>query len=65
MIVMSGQPETHTRQMTGRAQDLQRIFNQVSVDSCPYTYNFHMHTNCSDGKLTPSELMEQALLTLA
>jgi hypothetical protein len=61
MIVTSGQPETHTRQMTGRAQDLQSIFNQVSVDSCPHTFNFHMHTNCSDGKLTPSELMEQAM----
>jgi predicted metal-dependent phosphoesterase TrpH len=61
MIVTSGQPKTHTRQLTGRAQDLQRIFTQVSVDSCPHTFNFHMHTNCSDGKLTPSELMEQAI----
>jgi hypothetical protein len=61
MIVTSEQPQKHQRQMTGHAQDLQRIFHTVSAVSCPYTYNFHMHTNCSDGKLTPPELMQQAI----
>jgi predicted metal-dependent phosphoesterase TrpH len=61
MIVTSEQPNTDKRQITGHAQNLQHIFSQVTAGSCPRTYNFHMHTNCSDGKLTPSELMEQAI----
>ena len=45
------------------AQDnssLQQIWQQVNADSCPYHYNFHMHTTASDGRLTPIELIEQA-----
>ena len=40
---------------------LKEVFQSINAESCPRTYNFHMHTNCSDGKLTPSELMAQAL----
>lgn len=61
MIVTSGQPQQRHRQMVGKAQTLQQIFNSVLATSCPHTYNFHMHTSCSDGKLRPSELMEQAI----
>ncbi len=41
-------------------QVLRQIFTSVDADSCPSHYNFHMHTVCSDGKLTPVALMEQA-----
>jgi hypothetical protein len=61
MILTSGQPQQRYRQLVGKAQTLKQIFNSVSETSCPHTYNFHMHTSCSDGKLTPSELMEQAI----
>jgi hypothetical protein len=40
---------------------LRQIFTSVDADSCPNHYNFHMHTVCSDGKLTPIALMEQAV----
>lgn len=30
-------------------------------NSCPYTYNFHLHTMFSDGQLAPSALMKQAI----
>ena len=40
---------------------LQRVWKTIDVNSCPYHYNFHMHTVASDGKLTPSELAQQAL----
>ncbi len=40
---------------------LRQVFSQIAADSCPKHYNFHMHTNCSDGKLTPEELMTQAV----
>ena len=46
-----------------KAQDsdsLKRVWETINADSCPYTYNFHMHTICSDGQLTPLALIEQA-----
>lgn len=43
------------------AQELKDIFQQITAQSCPHHYNFHMHTHCSDGKLSPGELMEQAI----
>lgn len=46
---------------TGDAEMLREIFTAVDATSCPYNYNFHMHTACSDGKLTPAGLMEQAV----
>lgn len=43
------------------ASALRRVFETVHVDSCPLSYNFHMHTVCSDGQLQPEELMRQAI----
>ncbi len=40
---------------------LREVLQSINAQSCPRTYNFHMHTNCSDGKLTPTELMAQAV----
>jgi predicted metal-dependent phosphoesterase TrpH len=40
---------------------LRQIFGSIQADSCPKNYNFHMHTNCSDGKLQPEDLMAQAV----
>lgn len=40
---------------------LREVLQSISAQSCPRTYNFHMHTHCSDGKLSPSELMTQAV----
>ncbi len=40
---------------------LASVWARLQPDSCPETYNFHMHTVCSDGKLHPHELMAQAL----
>lgn len=46
------------------AQDvraLRKVFETVHADSCPLSYNFHMHTVCSDGQLQPEDLMRQAV----
>lgn len=46
------------------AQDslaLRQCFEAVHAESCPYHFNFHMHTVCSDGQLKPEELIEQAI----
>ena len=40
---------------------LERVWETIDFNSCPYNYNFHMHTIASDGKLTPSELVRQAI----
>ncbi len=43
------------------ATALKRVFKTITAGSCPKYFNFHMHTVCSDGKLTPEQLMEQAV----
>jgi predicted metal-dependent phosphoesterase TrpH len=46
------------------AQDraaLRAVFATIAADSCPQTYNFHMHTNHSDGQLHPDLLAQQAI----
>lgn len=46
------------------AQDrasLETVFETIHAESCPYFYNFHIHTVCSDGKLQPEQVMEQAI----
>lgn len=42
-------------------QVLKEVWVDLKKDSCPYHYNFHMHTVYSDGQLTPVALIEQAL----
>ena len=39
---------------------LKHILSDVKPDSCPSTLNFHCHTTCSDGSLSPVELIKQA-----
>ncbi|GAB4143922.1 MAG: PHP domain-containing protein [Cyanobacteria bacterium J069] len=40
---------------------MRQVFQSITAESCPRFYNFHMHTVCSDGKLQPEQLMEQAI----
>ncbi|WP_119260055.1 PHP domain-containing protein [cyanobacterium endosymbiont of Rhopalodia gibberula] len=46
------------------AQDtkaLKKVWQALHQKSCPYNYNFHMHTVHSDGQLKPQVLIEQAV----
>lgn len=45
----------------GTVQTLRQVFATVDAESCPTSFNFHMHTVCSDGRLQPEGLMEQAI----
>lgn len=47
--------------LQAEARDLRSVLQTVRADSCPYRYNFHMHTSCSDGQLHPSQLVDQAV----
>lgn len=40
---------------------LKQVLQTIDADSCPGSYNFHMHTVYSDGRLQPEKLMEQAI----
>ena len=47
-----------------KAQDttyLKSVWETINYISCPYSFNFHMHTTASDGKLEPSILVQQAI----
>jgi len=37
------------------------VLEQVNEYSCPTQFNFHCHSLCSDGSLTPGELADQAV----
>jgi hypothetical protein len=52
---------THARPSAQDKQKLKQVWKHIDANSCPYFYNFHMHTTCSDGKLNPQELIAQAL----
>jgi predicted metal-dependent phosphoesterase TrpH len=43
------------------AKRLLETFQGLHKESCPYHYNFHMHTTHSDGQLSPQTLIEQAI----
>jgi len=36
------------------------VLSKINKKSCPHKINFHCHTTCSDGSLTPEELIVQA-----
>lgn len=42
-------------------QALRQVWENIQPDSCPYSYNFHMHTIYSDGQLKPEDLLNQAI----
>ncbi|MDJ1184674.1 PHP domain-containing protein [Roseofilum casamattae] len=43
------------------ARALRQVLERVNEHSCPYFYNFHLHTQFSDGRLLPEEIIEQAI----
>ena len=45
---------------TASAAELRRVLQGIGPLSCPWQYNFHLHTRCSDGQMDPVELAEQA-----
>jgi predicted metal-dependent phosphoesterase TrpH len=42
-------------------ESLTHVLAHLDEASCPRFYNFHMHTTCSDGRLDPWDLAQQAL----
>lgn len=48
-----------------KSQQLERplttVWESLTPSSCPEFYNFHLHTCCSDGRMTPESLIQQAV----
>ena len=51
---------THAQVDAQDSAALRQVFKAITAESCPRFYNFHMHTLCSDGRLTPEALIQQA-----
>lgn len=45
----------------GRRATLRSVFESITAESCPYRYNFHLHSVFSDGCLTADAIISQAL----
>ncbi|AIE74512.1 PHP family metal-dependent phosphoesterase [Synechocystis sp. PCC 6714] len=52
--LISPQSQQMERQLT-------TVWQSLTPASCPQFYNFHLHTQCSDGQMTPESLIEQAV----
>ena len=61
MLPSPAQPSASARALVKDALQLRDIFATVDESSCPRDCNFHTHTLYSDGQLSPSDLVEQAI----
>ncbi|MBO9998999.1 MAG: PHP domain-containing protein [Cyanobacteria bacterium SID2] len=52
---------TSDRPAAQNTRALKAVFRTLTSESCPKAYNFHMHSVCSDGRLQPENIMEQAI----
>jgi predicted metal-dependent phosphoesterase TrpH len=54
-------PSLRSKAIAQNTENLTEVWQNLDYDSCPYHYNFHLHTVCSDGQLLPSQVMDQAI----
>ncbi|MBR8828723.1 MAG: PHP domain-containing protein [Gomphosphaeria aponina SAG 52.96 = DSM 107014] len=50
-----------TARAAQNTQALKKVWENLTEDSCPLIYNFHLHTIYSDGQLQPEDLIRQAV----
>ncbi|NEO86922.1 MAG: PHP domain-containing protein [Spirulina sp. SIO3F2] len=62
MVLISGAVQCPSELSAQDVKTLSQVWQTIDAQSCPYQYNFHMHTRCSDGQLTPEALIEQATM---
>lgn len=60
MAVNQAQASTENQPAAYNVAKLRQVFQGIHATSCPYNYNFHLHTVYSDGQLQPGQLIEQA-----
>jgi predicted metal-dependent phosphoesterase TrpH len=47
--------------LQGSITSLKSVFQSITSESCPSSYNFHLHTVYSDGQMRPEALIQQAV----
>ncbi len=47
--------------LQGSITSLKSVFQSITPESCPFIYNFHLHTVYSDGQMRPEALVQQAV----
>lgn len=62
-VNLAPSPASNLKPEAQNASALKQVFRAIDVNSCPGSYNFHLHTVSSDGRLQPEKLMEQAVAT--
>lgn len=55
MVVNFAQTSASTQRL------LKQVFQTINAESCPLSFNFHMHTVHSDGRFQPEALIQQAI----
>jgi predicted metal-dependent phosphoesterase TrpH len=60
-IDLASSPGSNLKPEAQNISALKQVFQTIDADSCPASYNFHMHTVYSDGRSQPEKLMEQAI----
>jgi predicted metal-dependent phosphoesterase TrpH len=61
MIDLASSPGSSLKPEAQNVCALKQVFQTIDADSCPGSYNFHMHTVYSDGRLQPEVLIKQAI----
>jgi len=61
MTLNLAEPSTLTLSAAQNKSALKKVFQTINGNSCPLTYNFHLHSTFSDGQLKPEEIMSQAV----
>ncbi|MGK7921800.1 MAG: PHP domain-containing protein [Trichodesmium sp.] len=54
-------PDWTQKKLVNNCSKIKQAFETIEADSCPHTYNFHLHTIYSDGQLKPENLIQQAI----
>jgi predicted metal-dependent phosphoesterase TrpH len=54
-------PTAPSLNLQNTKSNLETVFQNIEADSCPHSFNFHMHTVYSDGQLQPEALIQQAI----
>ncbi|MEB3340153.1 PHP domain-containing protein [Okeania sp.] len=61
MSIITPARDLTEKRVVNNYSQIKQIFETVDADTCPNSYNFHLHTIYSDGQLTPETLIQQAL----
>jgi predicted metal-dependent phosphoesterase TrpH len=59
-VNLAPSPASNIKPEAQNASALKEVFRTIDAGSCPSSYNFHLHTVSSDGRLQPEQLMAQA-----